>query len=102
MDYRQLGRSGVKVSPLGLGAMMFGGRTDEATATRIIHKACDQGVNFIDTADQYNAGESEVIVGRAIQCDRDSWVLATNNSGTTKSVHSTSPLAPRTRFWWTA
>lgn len=77
MDYRQLGRSGVKVSPLCLGTMMFGGRTDEATATRIIRKARDQGVNFIDTADQYNAGESEVSVGRAIKSERDWWVLAT-------------------------
>jgi aryl-alcohol dehydrogenase-like predicted oxidoreductase len=51
MDYRFLGRSALKVSPLCLGAMMFGGETDEATSKRIIDKAYDQGVNFIDTAD---------------------------------------------------
>lgn len=77
MDYRVLGRSGVKVSPLCLGTMMFGGRTDEAAAARIIAMARDDGVNFIDTADQYNSGESERIVGRAIRGDRDHWVLAT-------------------------
>jgi aryl-alcohol dehydrogenase-like predicted oxidoreductase len=77
MDYRYLGRSALKVSPLCLGAMMFGGETDEATATRIIDKAFEQGVNFIDTADVYHAGRSEQIVGRAVAARRDSWVLAT-------------------------
>ncbi|VWB34010.1 NADP-dependent oxidoreductase [Burkholderia pseudomultivorans] len=77
MDYRYLGRSALKVSPLCLGAMMFGGETDEATSTRIIDKAFDQGVNFIDTADVYHAGRSEEIVGRAIAPHRDSWVVAT-------------------------
>ncbi|KVQ65853.1 aldo/keto reductase [Burkholderia territorii] len=77
MDYRYLGRSALKVSPLCLGAMMFGGETDEATSTRIIDKAFDQGVNFIDTADVYHAGRSEEIVGRAIARHRDSWVVAT-------------------------
>ncbi|WCM22657.1 aldo/keto reductase [Paraburkholderia bryophila] len=77
MDYRYLGRSALKVSPLCLGAMMFGGETDEATSTRIIDKAYDQGVNFIDTADVYHAGRSEEIVGRAIAPRRDHWVVAT-------------------------
>jgi aryl-alcohol dehydrogenase-like predicted oxidoreductase len=77
MEYRNLGRSGVKVSTLCLGTMMFGGPADEAVSHRIIAKARDQGVNFIDTADQYNAGESEKTVGRAIAGDRDRWVLAT-------------------------
>ncbi|WP_176059345.1 aldo/keto reductase [Paraburkholderia sp. BCC1876] len=77
MDYRYLGRSALKVSPLCLGAMMFGGETDEATSTRIIDKAYDQGVNFIDTADVYHAGRSEEIVGRAIAPHRDNWVVAT-------------------------
>ena len=77
MDYRYLGRSGLKVSPLCLGAMMFGGETDEATSQRIIDKAFDQGVNFIDTADVYHAGRSEEIVGRAIAAHRDDWVVAT-------------------------
>ncbi|CAG9193361.1 Aryl-alcohol dehydrogenase (NADP+) [Paraburkholderia tropica] len=77
MDYRNLGRSGLKVSPLCLGAMMFGGETDEATSVRIIDKAFDQGINFIDTADVYHAGRSEEIVGRAIAARRDDWVVAT-------------------------
>jgi aryl-alcohol dehydrogenase-like predicted oxidoreductase len=77
MDYRPLGRSGLKVSPLCLGTMMFGGATDPATATRITAHARDQGINFIDTADGYNAGRSEEAVGRAIGNDRAWWVLAT-------------------------
>ena len=77
MDYRRLGRSGLKVSPLCLGAMMFGGPTDEATSSRIIADAREAGVNFIDTADAYGAGQSEKIVGRAIKSDRDRWVVAT-------------------------
>lgn len=76
MNYRYLGRSALKVSPLCLGAMMFGGETDEATSARIIDKAFDAGVNFIDTADVYHAGRSETIVGRAIAARRDQWVLA--------------------------
>jgi aryl-alcohol dehydrogenase (NADP+) len=77
MQYRRLGRTGLKVSPLCLGAMMFGGATDEATAGRIIGRAKAAGVNFIDTADAYNKGESEAVVGRAIRAERDEWVLAT-------------------------
>lgn len=77
MDYRYLGRSAVRVSPLCLGAMTFGGATDEPTARRIVDKARDQGINFIDTADGYNGGKSEEIVGRAIKAKRDHWVLAT-------------------------
>ncbi|MEZ0603453.1 aldo/keto reductase [Paraburkholderia sp. IW21] len=77
MDYRYLGRSALKVSPLCLGAMMFGGETDETNSKRIIDKAYDQGVNFIDTADVYHAGRSEEIVGRAIAERRDNWVVAT-------------------------
>ena len=77
MQYRQLGRSGLKVSPICLGAMMFGGPTDEATSARIIAKAREAGVNFIDTADAYSKGASEQVVGRAIASDRSSWVLAT-------------------------
>jgi aryl-alcohol dehydrogenase-like predicted oxidoreductase len=77
MQYRNLGRSGVKVSPICLGTMMFGGQTDEAASTRIIQQAIDAGINFIDTADMYNAGESEKIVGKAIAARRDHVVLAT-------------------------
>src|SRR4051794_6195581 len=77
MQYRQLGRSGLKISPICLGTMMFGGPTDEATSTRIAAKAREAGVNFIDTADAYSAGHSEEVVGRAISNNRRSWVLAT-------------------------
>jgi aryl-alcohol dehydrogenase (NADP+) len=77
MDYRYLGRSALKVSPLCLGAMMFGGETDEATSRRIIDKAFEQGINFLDTADAYHAGRSEEVVGRAIAQQRDSWVVVT-------------------------
>ena len=77
MDYRTLGRSGLRVSPLCLGSMMFGGAADEATAARIVARAREQGVNFIDTADGYNAGRSEEIIGRAIRSQRAWWVLAT-------------------------
>jgi len=77
VDYRYLGRSALKVSPLCLGAMMFGGETDEATSRRIIDKAFEQGINFIDTADVYHAGRSESVVGRAIADRRDHWVVAT-------------------------
>ena len=77
MEYRNLGRGGVKVSPLCLGTMMFGGPTDEATANRITAKAKDQGINFIDTADGYTGGKSEEVVGRAIGNSRHDWVMAT-------------------------
>lgn len=77
MEYRRLGASGLEVSPICLGTMMFGGRTDEKVATRIVDHARGAGVNFIDTADGYAKGESERIVGRAIKKDRDDWVLAT-------------------------
>jgi len=77
MDYRPLGRSGLKVSTLCLGTMTFGGTTDEPTAARIVAKAREQGVNFIDTADQYNSGASEEVTGRLIARERHRWVLAT-------------------------
>ncbi|MBB4396069.1 aldo/keto reductase [Bradyrhizobium sp. ERR14] len=77
MQYRQLGRSGLKVSPICLGTMMFGGPTDEATSKRIVDKAHGAGINFIDTADAYSKGGSEEVVGRAIAGNRHAWVLAT-------------------------
>ena len=77
MKYRRLGRGGVKVSTLCLGTMMFGGQTDEPTSIRITDRARDQGVNFIDTADNYNDGASEEVTGRAIKAHRHHWVLAT-------------------------
>jgi aryl-alcohol dehydrogenase-like predicted oxidoreductase len=77
MEYRSLGRSGLKVSPLCLGTMMFGDRTDAAEAGRIVGSAREAGINFIDTADVYAKGESEKITGKLIAADRDRWVLAT-------------------------
>ena len=79
MDYRPLGRTGVQVSKLCLGTMMFGawGNTDHDDSIRIIHAALDAGVNFVDTADVYSAGESEEIVGKALKGRRDDVVLAT-------------------------
>ena len=79
MQNRILGRTGVSVSPLCLGAMMFGpwGNKDEADSIRVIHRALDAGINFVDTADVYSAGESEEIVGQALAGRRDDVVLAT-------------------------
>ena len=82
MEHRKLGRSGLKVSPICLGTMLFGGPTDEATSQRIVAKARDAGVNFIDTADAYNGGRSEEVTGRAIGNARDQWVLATKLANT--------------------
>src|SRR3954464_9743583 len=79
MEYRRLGRTGVQVSKLCLGTMMFGawGNSDHDDSTRVIHAALDAGINFIDTADVYSAGESEEIVGKALRGRRDDVVLAT-------------------------
>ncbi|QHK20487.1 aldo/keto reductase [Pseudarthrobacter psychrotolerans] len=79
MDYRLLGRTGVEVSPLCLGTMMFGawGNTDVDDSIRIINHALDAGINFIDSADVYSGGESEEIVGKALKGRRDDVVLAT-------------------------
>jgi len=77
MDYRRLGGSGLEVSPICLGTMMFGDRTDAATSRRIVDRAFDAGVNFIDTADVYTKGESEKVVGAALAANRQRWILAT-------------------------
>ncbi len=84
MNYRTLGHTGTKVSPLCLGAMMFGdwGNQDHEDSIRIIHRALDAGINFIDTADVYSRGESEEIVGKALAGGkRDNVVLATKVHG---------------------
>jgi aryl-alcohol dehydrogenase-like predicted oxidoreductase len=84
MDQRTLGRTGLHVSPLCLGAMMFGawGEPDHEAAIRIIHRALDAGINFIDTADVYSRGESEEIVGKALSGGRrENVVLATKFHG---------------------
>jgi aryl-alcohol dehydrogenase-like predicted oxidoreductase len=85
MDHRTLARTGVHVSPLCLGAMMFGawGEPDHDASIRIIHRALDAGINFIDTADVYSRGESEEIVGKALAGGRrENVVLATKFHGT--------------------
>jgi aryl-alcohol dehydrogenase-like predicted oxidoreductase len=85
MQYRVLGNSGIKVSQICLGTMMFGGPTEEPEARRIIDHALESGVNFIDTADVYTQGRSEAVIGPAIKAKRDRWVLAT------KLAQSTGP-----------
>ena len=84
IEHRPLGRTGVQVSPLCLGAMMFGawGEPDHDASVRIIHAALDAGLNFVDTADVYSRGESEEIVGKALKGRRDDVVLATKVHGT--------------------
>jgi aryl-alcohol dehydrogenase-like predicted oxidoreductase len=99
MEYRELGRTGIQVSPLCLGAMMFGawGNPDHDDGIRTIHRALDAGINFIDTADVYARGESEEIVGKALQGRRDSVVLATKVHG---SMHDTDPnMKGNSRRW---
>lgn len=83
MEYRTLGRTGVKVSTHCLGAMMFGpwGNTDEDECVRMIHRAIDGGINFVDTADVYSEGHSEEIVGKALKGRREEVVLATKVHG---------------------
>ena len=83
MTYRNLGRTGVQVSPICLGAMNFGDPTSEEDSVRIVDAAVDGGINFIDTANVYNAGESERIVGQALKQNgrRDQVVLATKAHG---------------------
>ena len=77
MEYRKLGNSGIKVSPICLGTMMFGARTDAVEAGRIVDSARAAGINFIDTADAYAKGESERVTGKLISTDREQWVVAT-------------------------
>lgn len=80
MRYTTLGRTGMRVSPFALGAMMFGaqvGNPDHDDCVRIIHRALDAGINVVDTADAYSRGESEVVVGKALRGRRDSVILAT-------------------------
>jgi aryl-alcohol dehydrogenase-like predicted oxidoreductase len=99
MEQRELGRTGVSVSPLCLGAMMFGawGNTDHDESIRVIHHALDAGINFVDTADVYARGESEEIVGKALKGRRESVVLATKVHG---GMHDTDPnMRGNSRRW---
>lgn len=93
MQHRALGRSDLKVSPLCLGTMMFGAQTDEGTSQRIVARAKEAGVNFIDTADVYNAGVSEEVVGRAIGNGRNAWVLATKVANVMPNVDGSGGLS---------
>ena len=77
MPYHRLGDSGLEVSALCLGTMMFGDRTDAATTNEIVAHAADAGVNFIDTADAYTKGAAETLAGAAIRAQRSRWILAT-------------------------
>lgn len=86
MQYRTLGRTGIQVSPLALGAMMLGtdgriGNGDEQDSIRIVHRALDAGINFIDTADRYSQGGSEELLGKALAGRRDDVVIATKFNG---------------------
>ena len=81
MEYRQLGRSGLKVSAIGLGGNTFGNGADEAQTARIIHRALDLGINFIDTADTYSRGVSEQYVGKAVAGRRQQALIATKVYG---------------------
>jgi len=74
--YRRLGRSNLRVSPLCLGTMMFGGPTPDAEAASILASARERGLNFVDTADVYSKGESERVLGKLLHGQRDDWVLA--------------------------
>ncbi|HEY8644938.1 MAG TPA: aldo/keto reductase [Gaiellaceae bacterium] len=99
MEMRELGRTGVQVSPLCLGAMMFGawGNPDHDEGIAVIHRALDAGINFIDTADVYARGESEEIVGKALKGRRDSVVLATKVH---EAMHDTDPnMQGNARRW---
>jgi aryl-alcohol dehydrogenase-like predicted oxidoreductase len=98
MWMRTLGGTGIKVSPFCLGAMMFGswGNADHADAARVIHAALDAGINFVDTADVYSAGESEEIVGEALEGRRDQIVLATKAHG---PMGSDPNMAGNSRRW---
>jgi aryl-alcohol dehydrogenase-like predicted oxidoreductase len=98
MRMRTLGGTGIKVSPYCLGAMMFGawGNPDHEDSIRIIHAALDAGINFVDTADVYSAGESEEIVGKALQGRRDDVVLATKANG---AMGQDANMAGNSRRW---
>ena len=98
MNYRFLGRSGVRVSPLCLGTFNFGAATPGPEAIRLIHKAQDRGLNFIDVADYYNAGESERVVGKALENRRDHMILATKfHFPVSQDPFASTPTDPNSR-----
>ena len=99
MKYRYLGRSGIRLSEICLGTMMFGGPTDETEAGRIVGHALDHGVNFIDTADAYTDGRSEEITGRLIKPNRRDWFLATKVANTLKDKNGREYGGGLSRHW---
>ena len=104
MRTRVLGTTGVRVSEHCLGAMMFGkfGNPDHDDCIRIVHRALDAGVNFIDTADMYSAGESEEILGKALAGRRDNVVLATKFFAPASGLHGITPMSYRRHVGSTA
>jgi aryl-alcohol dehydrogenase-like predicted oxidoreductase len=101
MEYRSVGTSGLRVSPICLGTMMFGGATGIDEARRIVDRARDAGVNFIDTADYYADGRGEPMVGELIAADRDRWVVATKvgfRTGPGANEDGTNALHVRSSF----
>jgi aryl-alcohol dehydrogenase-like predicted oxidoreductase len=101
MDHRSLGHTGVSVSKLCLGAMMFGdwGNHDHDESIRMIHRALDAEINFIDTADVYSAGESEVIVGKALAGGRRDDVVLTSKVHMPMGDDPTTVAAPVAGSW---
>jgi aryl-alcohol dehydrogenase-like predicted oxidoreductase len=95
METRTLGRSGLRIGPIGLGTMMFGDRTDEAEAARIVALAREHGANMLDTADAYAGGESERMVGRLVASDRGDWVIATKAANPTSKAPNDRGLSRR-------
>ena len=98
MQYRRLGRSGLEVSALCLGTMMFGDRTDAAAAQEIVAHAADAGVNFIDTADVYTKGAAETLTGAALRAQRSRWILATKVANTMTKAPDDGGLSRRWIF----
>ncbi len=95
MKTRYLGSSGLLVSEICLGVMMFGDRTDEAEAGRIIGSARDAGVNFVDTANQYAGGKSETVLGKLLKGDRDRWIVASKCGNTGRPAPDNESLSRR-------
>ena len=95
MEYRTLGRSGLRIAPIVLGTMLFGDRTDEAEAGRIVAMAREHGVNVLDTANTYVGGESERVVGRLAAKDRSDWIIATKASNPTSKLPNDRGLSRR-------
>ena len=97
-EYRNLGSTGLKVSPLTLGTMMFGaiGNPDHEDSIRIIHRALDPGINLVDTADVYSKGESEVIVGKALRAAGTRWCWPQRSTAASARKRTRRGTRPRT------